>query len=350
MKGLRVAICTALVLGLGVLCGNARCEQQRCHIGVRLDLVGIDPLLRKHLRLSKDEGIRIRNVVVGSPADKAQLERDDIIVKFDGKPVNNYEQLAEAVQKAGAGKEVELEVIHLGQRKKVKVRLEPVPDEIEWKYPPEPELVERWVPGRLFRLRPEEKKWVEILPGNRPKGGLHDVGKLFKEVHVYHYDDKETYTITIEGNPDAPQSTITVETDETTYRTTVGEIGRLPEKYRKAAEDALKRARKSERRVRVKPFSMPRPDIWEKFKPPQLPEFREQFEKLEPPQMMWDHRCQPPHEQSKEILERIEKQIQELQKRIEKLEKRSSDKLKDSQDKKEQTKQQTDGTTSATKV
>ena len=210
--------------------------EERARIGVLIDSKPLPDLLVKHLRLSPDQGVRISNVQRNSPADKAGLERDDIIIGFQDEKIRDFEQLVDMVQEAGVGSEVSMEIIHLGERKTVRLQLEALQDEPELKYPHEPQIFQSWRPGRMFRFKPGEKEWMEIeLPFD---------GKSLDVYNFHHSDDGEGYSIAIEGSPDDEDTKVTVRIGPDEYKTTVGEIDKLPEKHREAAEEALKNSRK----------------------------------------------------------------------------------------------------------
>jgi len=260
----------ALTVGsvLLVLAAAASARSERPYLGVRLDPEPLSALLTKHLGLASDQGIRIKNVNVGSPADKAGLERDDIIVRFRGNDVTDMEEFVEAVRGAGVDTEVSLEVIHLGQRKTLSAVLAPLADEVEWKYPPEPEIVTSWRPGKFFKIGPEGQEWIE-MPFDKIPEAKFDVKEFFKEIHVYHHStDGEEFTITIEGDPAAEDSRVIVRAEDKEHSTTVGELDALPEKYHSPAEEALENARKSSRRqVQIREFHLPEPpapNVWMK--------------------------------------------------------------------------------------
>ncbi len=63
-------------------------------------------------------------VIPGSPADKAGLEENDIILEMDGKKIDDKNPLAQAISKLNPGDEVTLKVLHKGQEKNIKVALE----------------------------------------------------------------------------------------------------------------------------------------------------------------------------------------------------------------------------------
>ncbi len=63
-------------------------------------------------------------VIPGSPANKAGLVENDIILEVDGQKITEQKSLAKEIQKHKPGDEVELKVFHQGEEKTIKVVLE----------------------------------------------------------------------------------------------------------------------------------------------------------------------------------------------------------------------------------
>lgn len=299
----------------------AYAESERPYIGVRLDPAPLPKLLAKHLGLDPDQGIRIRNVNVGSPADKAALERDDLIIGFQGRSVTNLEKFVEAVRTAGLGMEVSLEIVHLGQRKTLDLKLESLRGDPDWKYPPEPEIVTSWQPGKVFRVGPDGQDWIEIPFDKMPEFNF-EIKKFFDERHTYHHaDDGEEFTIIIEGNPNDGDARVIVRQGETEHNTTVKDLDALPEKYREPARDALENAKRSARHsFQMKEFRLPKPDVYRKY-----------FEDITIPRPDLDRWS----EGKDQVLEKVREQMERLQQRMEELEdhnRRMLDKLLEKKD------------------
>jgi len=62
-------------------------------------------------------------VVPGSPADKAGLEENDIILEFGGITVNENNTLAELILEKNPGDQVEMKILHDGEEKKITASL-----------------------------------------------------------------------------------------------------------------------------------------------------------------------------------------------------------------------------------
>jgi hypothetical protein len=326
-----------LIIVLAVLAcfgGIARSESEpsegKGYIGIRMDARPLPGLLVKHLKLAEGQGVRIQNVGVGTPADEAGLERDDIVIALNGKDVTDNREFAEAVQEAGVGTEVTLDIIHLGGRKTVKLKLTSFDKNADFKakFPPEPEVVQSWQPGRLFHLQPGAQNWIQLDPSG---GGVYGGGGMFgavggngmfdsrmntffKELYTFHYStDGHEYTITIEGDPDDDDTVVIVDDGDSHFSKSLKDIDTLPKEYRQAAKEALKSARKTaaQRDIKGPPDrpvlpSEPEMKMWKNLQHGWQPSVQPRMPDLEP---------------RGDMLKRIEKQMRDMQKRIEELEK-----------------------------
>jgi S1-C subfamily serine protease len=66
--------------------------------------------LKKRLQTKADAGVVVTEIIPNSPAARAGLRRSDVITALDDKSIRNPAELREAIQKAGAGKEIALHV------------------------------------------------------------------------------------------------------------------------------------------------------------------------------------------------------------------------------------------------
>ena len=73
------------------------------------------------------EGVVIDDVIPGSPAAEAQLQRGDVIRKFDGHDVGNFPALRTLVAQAGLNKKIELEILRSGKPIKVTTEIKEQP-------------------------------------------------------------------------------------------------------------------------------------------------------------------------------------------------------------------------------
>ena len=82
---------------------------------------------RAAARLGRMHGVEVVEVVPGSPADRAGLRPEDLIVELDGSPVSDVGQLQRLMVEEAIGREVEALVFRDGRL----VRLRLVPAELE---------------------------------------------------------------------------------------------------------------------------------------------------------------------------------------------------------------------------
>ena len=96
-------------------------------IGLLVEL--IDDTLRRHLEISPNMGVIVTKCLEDSPASKAGIEENDIILMADAQPVRSTEELRDAVEKSGDS--LRLSTLRKGQSRQVIIRKEmqesPVP-------------------------------------------------------------------------------------------------------------------------------------------------------------------------------------------------------------------------------
>lgn len=86
--------------------------------------VQIEDLSDKMLRnLDLDNGIRIKKVLEDSPAEKAGIEEDDILISYDGKKVRDSKDLVSMVRKSDIDDEVTIGYYREGKKKEVSVKI-----------------------------------------------------------------------------------------------------------------------------------------------------------------------------------------------------------------------------------
>jgi serine protease Do len=83
----------------------------------------IEPDMAEMLGIGDTKGALVSKVEPGSPADQAGIKSGDVIVEFDGKPIDKMEELPRYVARAGVGKELDLVALRKGKRKTFEVKL-----------------------------------------------------------------------------------------------------------------------------------------------------------------------------------------------------------------------------------
>jgi serine protease Do len=77
--------------------------------------------------LKSQKGVLVKDVVEDSPADEAGIRREDVILIFDGKELDDSDELIRVVRKASPGDEVKLLIVRDGKEKSISVILGKVP-------------------------------------------------------------------------------------------------------------------------------------------------------------------------------------------------------------------------------
>ncbi|PRD45152.1 serine protease [Phyllobacterium phragmitis] len=96
-------------------------ETRRGWLGVRIQPVTDD--VAESLGMKSTTGALVAGLVEGSNVDNKEIQPGDVIVKFDGKTIENARDLPRVVAESPVGKEVEVVVIRKGRQETVKVKL-----------------------------------------------------------------------------------------------------------------------------------------------------------------------------------------------------------------------------------
>jgi serine protease Do len=100
----------------------------RAWLGVYIQPV--DPTMAKTLGMENAMGALIQQVVDGSPADDAELKQLDVILEFDGHPVENSAQLPILVSLRRPGEKKKVKILRSGKEKMITVKLGELPEEV----------------------------------------------------------------------------------------------------------------------------------------------------------------------------------------------------------------------------
>jgi membrane-associated protease RseP (regulator of RpoE activity) len=90
----------------------------------------VDPSLAAHLELQEGTGVLVGNVWKDSPAAKAGIEKNDVIVSVDGQNLEGARGILRLLAEKHSGDAVKIEVIHKGQKRTVDTVLADRPPEL----------------------------------------------------------------------------------------------------------------------------------------------------------------------------------------------------------------------------
>lgn len=92
------------------------------HLGVAL--ADVTPDLARELKLPAEAGAIVKDVKQDSPASKAGLEKNDVILQFAGERVRSVAQLRRLVRETPPGRTVNIEISRGGQTRTLSAKLE----------------------------------------------------------------------------------------------------------------------------------------------------------------------------------------------------------------------------------
>ena len=151
----------------------------------------VTPALAKSFGLEKPEGILISEVVKDSPAEKAGLKSGDVLLRFDGKKIENAHVLSRIVANTPPDTQVVLDIMRDGKEQKVHLTIGTMQGNEEAQVPEEnsslglsvqdltPELAER------LGLNPTEQGVVvsQVTPGSSADDAGIQPGDVIKQVN-----------------------------------------------------------------------------------------------------------------------------------------------------------------------
>lgn len=96
-------------------------EVRRGWLGVRIQPVTED--IAQSLGLKEAKGALIAGLIENSGVDNKAIEAGDVVIRYEGKPVDTARDLPRLVAETPVGKEVEIVVVRQGEEKTLKVKL-----------------------------------------------------------------------------------------------------------------------------------------------------------------------------------------------------------------------------------
>ncbi len=101
--------------------GNAVEKTKKGWLGVSVQ--ELTPSRRDALKLGNRTGLLITDVVENSPADKADLKEDDVLLTFDGKAVEKADDFTQLVRNTPPDKKVKVKVFRDGEERELVVTI-----------------------------------------------------------------------------------------------------------------------------------------------------------------------------------------------------------------------------------
>jgi serine protease Do len=101
----------------------AEVESSPGHSYLGVGVVDLNSDRVQALKLKDDRGVEVSQVDQDAPAGKAGLKEHDVIVGFNGTPVESQEQFKRLMRETPPGRTVSLDIMREGQQQSVKVQL-----------------------------------------------------------------------------------------------------------------------------------------------------------------------------------------------------------------------------------
>jgi serine protease Do len=99
----------------------------RGYLGVVIQDVSDD--VARALKLASSKGALISQIVDGSPADKAKLKAGDVIIKVNGKEIENTSSLRKNIGRNAPGTKITLTILRDGSEREITLTLDEAPSE-----------------------------------------------------------------------------------------------------------------------------------------------------------------------------------------------------------------------------
>ncbi len=136
-------------------------RKTRGYLGIRA--ADLDPEERKGLGIKG--GFKIQEIMPGSPAEKAGLKVEDVVVAIDGREVDTAQDVRIVVAAAGAGATLNLDILRGGKKQSIKATLARHPEEGPTAEPEPPKREE----PKAGDLRERVKKFLEKGEEKKPE-------------------------------------------------------------------------------------------------------------------------------------------------------------------------------------
>jgi predicted metalloprotease with PDZ domain len=102
-----------------------KAHHRRVYLGVyTVPVEDLSSRSRKKLKLENTEGVIVVDVMPDSPADEAGLRHGDVILRVNGKEVDDEDELSKDLKQVGPGKSVNLAIIRDGKKQEIKAELQ----------------------------------------------------------------------------------------------------------------------------------------------------------------------------------------------------------------------------------
>jgi serine protease Do len=169
-------------------------------LGIAIQDVSAD--LAEALGLEKEGGVLVGDVLSGGPAEQSGLRRGDVIIRFNGREVENVQMFTRMVAATPPDTSVEVDVVRNGKVEAIPVSLGTMPEEVTASAPARDESLWGIKVGNLtpelsqqFGWKEDERGVVitEVDPGSPAGEAQLRAGDLIKEVNRQEIKDANEF-------------------------------------------------------------------------------------------------------------------------------------------------------------
>jgi serine protease Do len=125
----------------------------------------ITPELAKSFGLKSSKGVIVSDVVKGSPADQASLQRGDVILRFNGKEIENAHMLSQLAAATAPNTSVKIDLLRNGQEETLSLTVGTMPEGAPKTMPAEEQKEESAWGITVQELTPPLARQLELEPG-----------------------------------------------------------------------------------------------------------------------------------------------------------------------------------------
>lgn len=144
--------------------GGDKDEDRGPWLGVRVKEIAES--IRAQLGLAAKQGVLVEAVAAESPAAKAGISEEDLMLSLNGESIADAEELAELLDRYEPGTQVEIEIMRDGQRRTVQVTLEAQPDDADQPGTAPVDGVDGGAEGGGRQMKVERQMQVEVNGGD----------------------------------------------------------------------------------------------------------------------------------------------------------------------------------------
>ncbi len=240
--------CIVLTVSLSLITTGIGYAQDSAIDGARawlgVEVAAVPSLLSEHLPIQPGVGLVVERVAPNSPAARAGFAENDVIVEIDGVPLRSYAQLAQSVTTTGVGAEISLTVLHEGHRRVLPAVLAEAPASAANSGP---------LGGGL--LAEFEALLAPVLDPNADHSRI--VSQLFSMSDALLNDNmnrgepravpfrngiEEDWQVHVVGDPDDPESRVTIRHGDETWNLRMGDLESLPDELSAVVQSLVVRA------------------------------------------------------------------------------------------------------------